>query len=161
MTQPIPNQKAIDLIKGFESFKPKTYLDVGGVPTIGWGTTKGIKLGMTITKDQAEAWIRRDIAEVENAILSLLQVSCGENKMCALISLAYNIGIPHFETSTLLRKLNVGDVAGASQEFVRWDHSAGREVFGLLNRRKKEQSLFVTPDDFPIKNPLAKEYVND
>jgi len=157
----IPNKKAIDLIKGFESFKPKTYLDVAGVPTIGWGTSKGIKLGMTTTKDQAEEWINRDVAEVESAIKSLLQVSCGENQMCALISLVYNIGIPHFETSTLLKKLNAGDVAGASQEFVRWDHSAGREVFGLLNRRIKEQSLFLTPDDFPNKNPLAKESVND
>jgi lysozyme len=132
-----------------ESFKSKTYLDLRGVPTIGWGTTKGIKLGMTITKDQAEAWIQREVAEVESAIMSLLQISCGENQLCALISLVYNIGISHFENSTLLRKLNAGDVIGASQEFVRWDHSAGREVFGLLNRRKTEQSLFLTPNDPP------------
>jgi lysozyme len=143
--QPIRSRKTIDLIKSFENFRAKAYLDSAGVPTIGWGTTKEIHLGMTVTQEQAEEWIKQDIAEIENAIAALITLDLEESQFSALVSLVYNIGIHHFSTSTLLKKLNAGDLIGAAREFLKWDHSCGRTVNGLLNRRIKEQELFLTP----------------
>jgi len=142
--QPIRSQKTIDLIKSFESFRSKAYLDLAGIPTIGWGTTKEIHLGMTVTEKQAEEWIKQDVVEIENAIAAMITVDLKESQFSALVSLAYNIGVHHFSCSTLLKKLNAGDLIGTAREFLKWDHSCGRTVHGLSNRRKKEQALFLT-----------------
>jgi len=141
----IPNHEtAINLIKSFESFRSKAYLDLAGIPTIGWGTTKEIHLGMTTTKEQAEEWMREDVAKVANALTSLISIELTECQFSALVSLVYNIGVHNFSASTLLKKLHAEDLSGAAQEFLNWDYSGGRKIPGLSNRRKKEQALFLT-----------------
>jgi lysozyme len=134
---------AIDLIKSFESFRDKAYLDLAGIPTIGWGTTKGVKLGMTTTLEQAQAWLQRDVAEIENVITPLIRIPLSEGQFAALVSFVYNVGVYHFSTSTLLKRLNYGDLNGAAQEFLKWSHVNGHPVDGLFKRRKKEQEVFL------------------
>jgi len=144
MQPPNPNEKALQLIKSFENFRSKAYLDLAGIPTIGWGTTKGVKLGMTTTVEQAEEWLKRDVAEIENSIALLIKIPLEEAQFAALVSLAYNIGISQFKTSTLLKKLNEGDKQGVIQLFMRWRYVHHREVAGLAQRRKHECELFLS-----------------
>jgi len=138
--------KNISMIKEHEGLRLNAYLPTpNDVPTIGYGHTKGVKLGMTITKAQAEQFLKEDLIWVDNAIARLVKVSLNQNQYDALGSLIYNIGEGAFQTSTLLRKLNSGDYQGAADQFLRWNKQKGKVLNGLTTRREKERVLFLTP----------------
>lgn len=131
-------------LKQYERFRPTAYLPTPrDVPTIGYGHTRGVKMGDTCTMAQAEEWLAQDVvgatADVNRVTHPLTQ-----NQYDAVASLVFNIGGPAFETSTLLRKLNAGDMAGAALEFPKWDGQAGATLPGLLSRREAEQAHFLT-----------------
>jgi lysozyme len=116
----------LDLIKSFEGLRLKAYLDVKGVPTIGYGHTHGITQadvdkGRTCTESQADQWLREDIESAEDAILRHVDVALRQCEHEALVSLIFNIGAAAFATSTLRTKLNEGDKLGAACEFTRWN----------------------------------------
>jgi len=138
------------LIGSAEGLRLHAYLD-GSTWTIGWGTTKinghPVTEGLTITREQAAEYFNHDIAIFEREVCDLVKVPLTNNQFSAIISLYYNIGGNLFRTSTLLKKLNKGDYAGAANEFGRWIHSGGQVLPGLVVRRKKEKELFVTPDE--------------
>jgi len=133
----------IELIKKFEGLRLKAYLDGGGVATIGYGTTKGVKLGDTCTQEQADEWLQRDAQESITAIDRLVTVPLTSGQKDALTSFIYNVGIHAFETSTMLKLLNAGDYAGAAGQFDRWTHDNGKVVQGLVNRRAEEKAIFI------------------
>lgn len=114
------------------------------VPTIGYGHTKGVKLGDTCTVEEAEDYLLQDIAWVVAAVNKNVSVQLNQNQFDAVGSLVFNIGASAFLKSTILRKLNQGDFAGAEREFARWNKQKGRVVPGLTTRRKKEAELFAT-----------------
>ncbi|EAS3672836.1 lysozyme, partial [Salmonella enterica subsp. enterica serovar Weltevreden] len=62
----------------------------------------------------------------------------------ALVSFAYNLGARTLSTSTLLRKLNAGDYAGAADEFLRWNKAGSKVLNGLTRRREAERALFLS-----------------
>lgn len=130
------------LIKQFEGLSLKAYLDPVGVPTIGYGHTGGVKMGDTITADQAEQFLRLDLAAAEDAVAQLVKVPINPNQFSALVSFVYNLGARSFEDSTLLRKLNAGDYARAADEFSRWVHAGNQVLPGLVARRQAEADLF-------------------
>lgn len=136
------SNRGVKLIQQFESCKLKAYRCQANVPTIGWGTTKGVKMGMTVTQQQADQLFLQDLAQFESAVNKLVKVPLRQNQYDALIAFVYNIGITAFSNSTLLRKLNSKEYAGASSEFMRWTKANGKKSNGLKNRRKIEQSLF-------------------
>lgn len=133
-----------DLIKSSEELRLTAYLDDRGIPTIGWGHTLGVHLGMTCTEAQAEQWFLEDMQPVVSVINRIVLAPLTQNQFDALCSLAFNVGIFAFRTSTLVRLLNDRNYAAAANEFVKWDHEGRKEVPGLLNRRKREQALFNT-----------------
>ena len=91
------------LIKEFEGFYPKTYLDPVGVWTIGWGTIGEVaKPGRTITREQATAFLRKELRTVESQIKKLVKVPPNQNQFDALVSFVYNVGSGNFGKSTLL-----------------------------------------------------------
>jgi lysozyme len=135
----------LSLIKQFEGCKLKAYLCPAGVPTIGYGRTKGVKLGDTCSQAQADAWLTQEYDEFEAGVRKLVAVALTANQLGALVSFAYNIGLGALRTSTLLRKLNAGDYKGAALEFGRWNKAAGRVLAGLSRRRAAEAALFVKP----------------
>jgi GH24 family phage-related lysozyme (muramidase) len=140
------NQRGIDLIRQCEGCKLEVYKDVAGLPTIGIGHL--IKPGEKfdkLTQEQAEELLRRDLAPVVKDLKELIKVQLNDNQFSALVSLAYNIGVGAFKESTLLRKLNAGNIEGAEVEFLRWNRAAGRVVDGLTTRRLLEQMLFTLP----------------
>jgi len=112
----------------------------GDVPTIGFGTTKGVRMGDKITPPVA---LRRKLDELntvyEPAVKRCVHVPLYQHEYDAYVSLAYNIGPTAFCSSTLVRKANASDYAGACAEFSRWVYAGGRVVQGLVNRRAEER----------------------
>ena len=138
------SQKGLDLIKQFEGLRLKAYLCAAGVPTIGYGHTRGVSLGMSITEEQAEGYLLEDIHEFELAIQRLVYTRLTQNQFDALVSFTFNLGIGSLKTSTLLKKLNAGDIAGAANEFNKWVYAGGKKLKGLIKRRAAERLLFIT-----------------
>ena len=137
---------AVSLIKKWENCKLAAYPDpgTGGAPwTIGWGATgPGIRKGVTWTQAQADDRLALDVDRFLKGVRSVLRKPTTDAQLGAMTSLAYNIGVKAFTNSTLLRKFNAGDLAGAAAEFPRWNRAAGKVMRGLTNRRLDEQEVF-------------------
>jgi lysozyme len=126
-------------IAGWEGYKSAAYIPVpGDVPTIGFGTTHGVKMGDTIDPVTALQRKIRDVEKFEGAIKQCVTVPLFQHEYDAYLSLAYNIGPQAFCRSTLVRKLNAGDYAGACKEILRWDRFQGKPLAGLTKRRQSE-----------------------
>ena len=138
------SQKGIDLIKKFEGLRLEAYRCPAGIPTIGYGTTKGVEMGIKITKDEAERLLKKDIEQFENGVLSRLRVKVNQNQFDALVSFTFNVGVGNLRISTLLRKINSSDFLGASNEFKRWVFAKGRRLKGLERRRLMEAELWLS-----------------
>lgn len=139
--------KGVDLIKGFEGYKSNAYLDSANVWTIGHGTIKypngtRVKKGDVCTPAQAVEYMKHDLIGFEKTVNTEVKVPINQNQYDALVSLTYNIGQGAFSGSTLLKKLNAKDYAGASEQFLVWKKAGGQVVQGLLNRRIKERAVF-------------------
>lgn len=150
------NDAGLALVKEREGYKRAlpdgsctTYYCPAGVLTIGWGCTEGIRPGDVWTPAQAEAALRRELRSHEGAVLRLVSVPLNENQFSALVSFSYNVGSGNLQKSTLLKKLNKSDYAGAQREFLNWNKATvnGKltELRGLAIRRAQEAALFATP----------------
>lgn len=139
------NRAGMDIIRESESLRLKAYYCPAGVLTIGYGHTgSDVHEGQEITEEQAEKLLSEDVEWAEEAVETLAPASLNSNQFSALVSFVFNIGAGKFQTSTLLRKLNAGDVQGAADEFPRWNKSRGRVLLGLTIRREAERTLFLT-----------------
>lgn len=130
-----------------EGLRLAAYRDAAGVWTIGYGHTAAAgppapAAGMTIGAAEAEAILGRDLARFEQAVTRLVAVPLTQAQFDALVSFAFNVGEGALARSTLLKKLNAGDVAGAAAEFGRWNKAGGRVLAGLTRRRAEERALF-------------------
>lgn len=142
------SQVGIELISSFEDLKLNAYDDGVGVWTIGIGTTvypNGVKVkkGDTCTLDQAKEYFAHDLKRFESSVNNLVKVPLTQNQFDALVSLAYNIGSGAFKNSTLLKKLNAKDYAGAADQFLVWNKGGGKVMKGLVRRREAERALFL------------------
>ena len=130
-------------IKKHESLRLRAYMPTADdVPTIGWGHTKNVHMGMDITLAEAEAFIQADVAWVKRCIDKVVKVPLGPNQVAALYSFVFNLGATNFRTSTMLRKLNAGDYIGTANEFKRWNKQKRKVLRGLTKRRAAEAKLF-------------------
>lgn len=131
------------LIRQFEGLRKQAYICPAGVPTIGFGRTKGVKLGQSCTEQQAQVWLAEDLEEAEADVESLVTVPLNANQHAALVSLFYNLGRTKLKSSTLLKKLNAGDYVGAAGQFKLWRLVDGKPSNGLVRRRAAETDLFL------------------
>ncbi|ENJ7288196.1 lysozyme [Enterobacter hormaechei] len=143
------SEKGIALIKQFEGCKLTAYQDSVGVWTIGYGWTqpvdgKPIRAGMTIKQETAERLLKTGLISYESDVSRLVKVGLTQGQFDALVSFTYNLGARSLSTSTLLRKLNAGDYAGAADEFLRWNKAGGKVLSGLTRRREAERALFLS-----------------
>lgn len=115
----------------------------GDVPTIGWGTTAGVKKGDTIEPTQALQRLYRDTETAKAGIGRCVKVPLSQNELDAYLSLSYNIGAKAFCGSTLVKKLNKKDYKGACAELKRWVYSQGRKRPGLVKRREQEYQTCI------------------
>lgn len=158
MTRPV-NDKTMALIREFEGFRADAYRDVAGVWTIGYGTTAASNVGisphagMTITREQAEWYLRQAVQKFSVEVDRLLKAPANDNEFGAMVSLAYNIGPGAFARSSVLRHFNAGDKDLAAAAFMAWNKATigGRKqaVSGLTRRRGAERALFLTPPTAP------------
>jgi len=122
-----------------EGYKDNAYIPLAGdIPTIGFGTTSGVKLGDRTTPEKALQMAMRDVQSYEGAVKSCVKVPLSQNEYDAFISLSYNIGTGAFCKSTLVKKLNAGDYEGACKQILRWDQFNGKPLSGLTKRRQEE-----------------------
>ncbi|EMB8996680.1 lysozyme [Enterobacter asburiae] len=143
------SDKGIALIKQFEGCKLTAYQDSVGVWTIGYGWTqpvdgKPIRAGMTIKQETAERLLKTGLVSYESDVSRLVKVDLTQGQFDALVSFTYNLGARSLSTSTLLRKLNASDYAGAADEFLRWNKAGGKVLNGLARRREAERALFLS-----------------
>ena len=143
------SDKGIALIKQFEGCKLTAYQDSVGVWSIGYGWTqpvdgKPIRAGMTIKQETAERLLKTGLVSYESDVSRLVKVGVTQGQFDALVSFTYNLGARSLSTSTLLRKLNAGDYAGAADEFLRWNKAGGKVLNGLTRRREAERALFLS-----------------
>jgi len=120
----------------------------GDVPTIGFGTTGGVKPGDTITPPQAVKRALSDVSKFEGAIKKCVTVPLHQYEYDAYVDLAYNVGVGAFCRSTLVKKLNTEDYAGACAEISRWTRFQGKDCtirsngcYGLVVRRAAARAM--------------------
>lgn len=99
---------------------------------------------MTIKQETADRLLKTGLVSYENDVLKMAKVKLTQGQFDALVSFAYNVGSRALSTSTLLRKLNDGDVRGAADEFLRWNKAGGKALNGLTRRREAERALFLS-----------------
>lgn len=133
-----------ELIQKWEGLRLTAYLCPAGIPTIGYGHTKGVRLGDICTQGQAEEWLTEDMQGAEAGIKRCLSIPVSRNQMEALVSFVFNLGIGNLKSSTLLKYLNQGEFEQAANQFVRWNKAKGKELAGLTNRRLDEKQLFLS-----------------
>ena len=146
----IVSNAAIDLIKQFEGCRLEAYPDpgTGGAPwTIGYGHTKGVSRGLTITKWQADDFLRVDLLVFEKGVDELVKVDLKQHQFDALVSFAYNCGIGNLRSSTLLKLVNDSKFDAVPAQFMKWTRAAGRELPGLVRRRRAEAALWRGMDE--------------
>ena len=133
------------LSKSFEGLRLTAYQDVGGVWTIGYGHTgPNVRAGLTITQAEADALLRSDVEDAVTCVNRAVNVPITQNQFDALVDFCFNCGRGSQLQSTLLRKVNIGDFAGAAAQFALWDHAGGEVVEGLVKRRTAEAELFAS-----------------
>ena len=135
-------ERGTEILKYFEGCKLTAYQDSVGVWTIGYGHTKGVYDGMTITQDQAEQMLLSALEEYEGYIENMVTVPLTQNQFDALVVWVYNLGPTNFKNSTLLKELNAGNYNAAGQEITRWNKAGGKVLAGLVKRREAEAELF-------------------
>ncbi len=131
-------------MKESEGFRDRTYLDVAGLPTIGFGHRLVIPecYPLGINEAQAEVILQWDVREAEQAVERLVKVPLAQGQFDALVDFAFNLGASRLATSTLLQDLNAGKSDEAARQLLRWDHAGAQEVAGLKARREAEFRLW-------------------
>lgn len=142
------SQRGINLIKRFEGFRAQAYKPVPGEQfwTIGYGDYgPHVRKGQVITEAEGERRLRARLLEFERAVDQAVTTHINQNRFDALVSLAYNIGVGAFKTSTVLRMVNQRKFRRAALAFALWVRGANGPLPGLVRRRAAEARLFRRP----------------
>jgi lysozyme len=138
------SEAGLRLLKRFEGFRSQTYLDVAGLPTIGYGhrLLAGESFPNGIPEPDASNLLAADVRAAELAVNRLVKAQLTHSQYDALVDFVYNLGEGRLAGSTLLKELNLGNYQAAGQQLLRWDHAGGEEVAGLKSRREAEFELW-------------------
>jgi len=138
--------RGISLLIEFEGFRGNAYIPVpGDVPTIGFGFTKGVKLGDKMTLVQAKERLKTELLEYENAVRMACTHQPNQNQFDALVSFCFNVGATGLRKSSVLKAHNRHDYQAASRAFGLWNKSGGIVYAGLTRRRAAEAALYLEP----------------
>lgn len=142
------NDKGKALIKRFEGLRLDAYRCPAGVATIGYGSTgPHVRMGMTITPGEAERLLDQDLARFEVGVSAMIgSIPTSEDEFSAMVSLAFNVGLQAFATSTLLKRHKAGNKVGAANAFLSWVFANKKKLPGLVRRREAERELYLSED---------------
>ena len=137
------------LCRQFEGFRSKPYLCPAGIPTIGYGSTyyaDGRKVTLQdtpISEPDARALLMHELQHtyLPGALRNCPNLATSERKLNAIVDFCYNLGIGRLQTSTLKRKINANDWAGAKEQLMLWTKGGGKVLPGLKKRRTAECAL--------------------
>ncbi|MGI9313058.1 MAG: lysozyme [Luminiphilus sp.] len=138
----VTSEEGIALIKKFEGCELTAYQCSADVWTLGYGHTAGVSEGDTCTSEDAETMLTEDLQKFEGYVNDLVDVDLEQNQFDALVAWTYNLGPGALKESTLLRKLNEGDLKDAPYQIKRWNRAGGKVLDGLVRRREAEALLF-------------------
>jgi len=145
------NIACVNIVKFYEGFRSKPYLDPVGIPTIGYGSTyyenytKVTIQDLPITSERATQLLLYNLSKFASDITDIVKVPLNNNQFSALVSFSYNVGLGAFKKSTLLKLVNSGNFIGAAEQFIRWNKAGGKVLPGLTKRREAERNLWQTP----------------
>jgi lysozyme len=137
--------RGLALITEFEGFRSVAYKDVVGVWTVGYGFTKGVKEGDTMTRAEADARMRLELLEYERGVLAACTVEPNQNQFDALVCFAFNVGVAGMKRSSVIKAHNRGDTQAAARAFALWNKAGGKVWPGLTRRRAAEAALYLEP----------------
>ena len=138
--------KGLQLIKQFEGFSSKIYLDNAGLKTIGFGhlilpsETSSFQNG--VTEADATTLLKKEIEVAEQAVSRLITSPINQNQFDSLVSFTFNLGSAAFQRSTLRAKINREEHEQVPREFMRWVYAGGIKILGLIRRRRAEAELY-------------------
>jgi lysozyme len=139
---------AVRLCKAFEGFSAAPYLCPAGKPTIGWGATfylDGRPVSMRdkpISQPVADRLLEVTLMKLVPQVLALCPAAgTTPERLAALLSFAFNLGIPRLRASTLRRAINARDWSWARREIKRWVYADGKRLAGRVRRREAEAAL--------------------
>lgn len=148
------SERGIKLLIEFEGFRGEAYIPVpGDVPTIGFGFTKGVKMGDRMTLAEARDRLKTELAEYERGVYEACTVRPTQNQFDAFVCFAFNIGVAGFNRSSVLKAHNRGDTQAAARAFSLWNKSGGRVYAGLTRRRAAEAALYLEHVDHELSMP--------
>lgn len=138
------SEAGLRLLKRFEGFRSHIYLDIAGIPTIGYGhrLADGELFERGLDEAQAAELLARDVRAAELAINRLVKVLLAQGQFDALVDFVFNLGAGKLAGSTLLRELNAGRYDETADQLMRWDHSGAKEIEALKARRAAEVQLW-------------------
>jgi len=148
------SETGLNLIKQFEGCHLTAYKDPVGIPTIGYGHTKGVKLGQKITQAQADEYLRQDVASAESAV-SKYKYNYNQNQFDALVSFTYNCGAGNLKKIT---DNGMRTLAQISARLPNYNKASGKVLAGLTRRRAAEKKLFDTPVKASSSAAIAQSY---
>lgn len=134
----------LELLKCSEGFRNRTYLDVAGYPTIGYGhrLLHPESFPKGVSEEQATEILISDVGNAEQAVQRLVKVSLTQGQFDALVDFCFNLGSGKLAESALLKELNAGHYEAAAEQLLRWDHAGGQECAALKSRREAEFELW-------------------
>ena len=134
----------MELLKLWEGYRERTYLDVAGVPTIGYGhrllASEHFPEG--IGEPQAAEMLARDVRSAQQTVQRLVKVTLTQGQFDALVDFVFNLGQGKLAASTLLKELNTGEYQAAGEQLLHWDHAGAQENASLKARRMAEFELW-------------------
>lgn len=141
--------QALNLIRRFEGCRLAPYQDSAGFWTVGWGC-RWLSNGQPVTgntpeltPNQADDLLKTQVAKLAAGVNAILPSNATDGQRTALISFAWNEGLPALKHSTLLRLFNSGNIQGAADQFKAWVYANGRRLPGLVTRREIERETFL------------------
>lgn len=135
---------AAAFIAPWEGKRNYAYLDIVGVPTICYGSTKGVKMGDYKTDAECLALFQREVGEFYSKIEPCMtNKSIPVSVQASLLELSYNVGVGAGCKSTMMKLANAGDYNAACAELDKWVKAGGRVVKGLVNRRNASHEMCV------------------
>jgi lysozyme len=149
-------------VKEFEGLRLKAYKCPAAVWTIGYGHTSSagapsVTSDLEITKDEAEEILKRDMGQYEDGVRKYVKVNLNQGQFDALVDFAYNAGVGALAKSTLLKKVNAEKFDEVPAEFMKWTKGGGKELPGLVRRRRAEVKLWRgLEEDIPVSNTQAR-----
>lgn len=139
-----PPETAAHFIAVQEGFKSKAYKCPAGVWTIGYGHTKDVHPGDTVTRGEGFELLMRDLVQTHEELASLVNVDVTENQFVALMSFVYNFGLTKCRTYTLFKKINAQDIEGIKAWWPKYCNPGSPFEEGLKKRRLRELELFLS-----------------